>query len=184
MVFVAAWTAAAAAAAAAAACVNDDGNAVFVASFVRRCSFCSKSAESPVACAFSISSWMGNGCGRRNDETDDADDEVDDDDDDDVVDEFAVLVLFGWCSAAATAAAAAAAVDGSKLIWSISNLIGAPPADSFSQILAGDQMIAFELDRVDLVDKFNGSSSSISAKDFVFQGIHRLKTICIIILCM
>lgn len=111
---------------------------------------------------------MGNGCAKRSDATDDADDEVDDDDDDDIVDEFAMLLLlllllmlFGF-NAAATTAAAAAAVDGSKFIWSISNLIGTPPADSFSQILAGDQIIAFELDRVDLVDKFSGSSSSIS----------------------
>lgn len=124
---------------------------------------------------------MGNGCGKRNDETDDADDEVDDDDDDDddVVDEFAVVLALMWFgfNAAATTAAAAAAVDGSKCIWSISNLIGTPPADSFSQILAGDQIIAFELDRVDLVDKFNGSSSSISVGT-IFQWMQNICNDC------
>lgn len=138
VVFVAACTAAAAAAAAAAACVNDDGNVPFV-SLVRRCNFCKKSAEMPLAWAFSKSSWIGNGCDVRIDDTDD----VDDDDDD----EFAMIWL---CKC-------------SDLIWSNSTLIGRPSAaDSFSQILAGDQMIAFEFDRFDFIDKFNGSSSSIS----------------------
>lgn len=45
----------------------------------------------------------------------------------------------------------------SNSIWSNSNLIEPHSAtDSLSQMLTGDQMIAFELDRLDFIDKFNG----------------------------
>lgn len=80
---------------------------------------------------------------------DDADD-IHDGDDDDVDDEPPNSVeLFNGIN--------------SDFKLSNSTLIDTPsPADSFSQMLAGDQMIAFEFDRFDFVDKFNGSSSSNS----------------------
>lgn len=166
-------------AAAAAACDNVDGKSILLpkpkwlvakspklpvpqpvdCSLLRRCKFWKNSAENVFAWAFSNSSWIGMvDC----DVFVRIDDAVDTHDGDDVDDEppANVWLLYGVNSVFK--------LSNSTLIDTVPSL-----ADSFSQMLAGDQMIALEFDRCDFVDKFNGSSSSISEECEQFSNVKR-----------
>lgn len=160
-------------AAAAAACVNVDGKSIL---FFKPNWFPLRSATLPLLrCKFNRHrsySRADNNCsccccisatrGCSDSEADEFDDDADDaDDEPDDSEAFAAIWLFTFSSIWLMFGDNWDFLSSSKH----SLFIVTPSAadDSFSQMLAGDQIIAFEFVRFDdFIDRFNGSSSSIS----------------------